>query len=129
MKIEGEKYTNPKFLTCGMYLFKPHPYIGAAPDNLLKYDCCPKSFVEYKCPYAIRIEKLTESWQKCDFLEQVNGKIQLKRNRRYYSQIIGEMAITGHYNAYFVVFISHNILINCVKFDGSYCQKIFPNFS
>ena len=77
--------------------------------------------------YAIRNEKLTESWQKCDFLEQVNGKIQLKRNHRYYAQIIGQMAITGHHNTYFVAFTSQDILIDCVKFDESYWQKILPN--
>ena len=30
MKTEGKKHTNPKLLTCGLYLFKPHPYIGAS---------------------------------------------------------------------------------------------------
>lgn len=109
MKIEGKKHTNQKLLTCGLYLFKPHPYIGATPDNISKCDCCPKSCIEYKSPYTIRNEKLTESWQKCDIPEQVNGKIQLKRNHRYCPQIIGQMAITGHHNTYFVVYTSKDI--------------------
>ena len=35
MKIEGKKHKNTKLLTCGLYLFKPHPYLGATPDNIL----------------------------------------------------------------------------------------------
>ena len=35
MKMEGKKHQNPKLLTCGLYSFKPHPYLGATPDNVL----------------------------------------------------------------------------------------------
>ena len=37
------------------------------------------------------------------------------------------MAIAVHHNTYFVVFTSQDILIDCVKFDESYWQKILPN--
>ena len=37
------------------------------------------------------------------------------------------MAITGNHNTYFVVLTSQDILIDCVKFDESYWQKILPN--
>ena len=90
MKIEGKKHQSPKLLTCGLYLFKPHTYylsLGATPENILKYDCCHA--VEYKCPYKIRNEGIAESWQKCDFLEVVNDRIQLKHSHKYYAQITG----------------------------------------
>ena len=108
-------------------IWLPHPYIGATADNFLKCNCCPKSCIKYKCPYAIHNEKLTESWQKCELLEQVSVKIQLKCNHRHYSQIIGQMTITGHHNTCFVVLTSKDILFDCVKFDESYWQKILPN--
>ena len=46
MKVEGKKHTNPKLLSYGLYLFKPHSYIGATPDNILKCECCPISCIE-----------------------------------------------------------------------------------
>ena len=46
MKSEGKKHNNPKLLTCGLYLLKPHSYIGWTQDNILKFDCCPKSYIE-----------------------------------------------------------------------------------
>ena len=67
MKIAGKRDTNLKLLTCGLYLFKPNPYVGETPDNILKYDCCPKSCIPCKCFYAIRNEKLTKSWQNVIF--------------------------------------------------------------
>ena len=61
--------------------------LGATPENILKYDCCHA--VEDKCPYKIRNESIAESWQKCDFLEVVNDRIQLKHSQKYYAQITG----------------------------------------
>ena len=52
MKTGGKKHQNAKLLACSLYLFKPHPYIGAAPDNILKCDCCSKSCVE-QCPHKM----------------------------------------------------------------------------
>ena len=28
IQIKGKKHQNPKLLTCGLYLFKPHAYMG-----------------------------------------------------------------------------------------------------
>ena len=65
--------------------------LGTTPENILKCDCCPKSCVEYKCPRKIRNGSISESWrrQKCDFLEVVNDRIQLKCSHKYYAQITG----------------------------------------
>ena len=46
MKIEGKKHQNPKLITCGLYLFKSHPYFVATPDNILKCVCCLKSVAQ-----------------------------------------------------------------------------------
>ena len=35
-----------------------------------------------KCLHKIRNESIAESWQKFDFLEVVNGRIQLKRSHK-----------------------------------------------
>ena len=94
MKIEGKKHQNPKLLTCGLHLLKPHPYIGATPDNTLKCDCCPKASVEYKCPDKIRNESFAESWEMCDFLDVVKNRMQLKSSHKYYARATGQVVIT-----------------------------------
>ena len=127
MKMEGKKHQNPKLLTCGLYSFKPHPYLGATPDNVLKCNCCPKLCVEYKCPHKIRNESIAESWQKCDFLEVVNDRIQLRRRHKYYAQITGQMAITGYNRTYFVVFTTKDIVVEYIEFDKDCWKKMLPN--
>ena len=37
------------------------------------------------------------------------------------------MTITGRHNAYVAVFTIQDILLDCVRFDESYWQKILPN--
>ena len=66
--------------------------------------CSLKQYAEYKCPHKIGNESIAESWQKCDFLEVVNDRIQLKRSYKHYARITGEVAITGYQHTYFVVF-------------------------
>ena len=46
-------------------------------------------------PHLIHEHDVSESWDKTDFLEKVNDVIQLKRNHQYFTQITGQMAITG----------------------------------
>ena len=103
MKLEGVKHSHPKLLPCGLFILKSHPYIGATPDNIFTCKCCEHRIcVEYKCPYSIREHDVSDSWDKTDFLEKVNDIIQLKRNHKYFTQITGQMAITGRDQCYFV---------------------------
>ena len=55
--------------------------------------CSLKQYAEYKCPHKIGNETIAESWQKCDFLEVVNDRIQLKCCYKYYAQITGEVPL------------------------------------
>ena len=63
--------------------------------------------VEYalniNAPHSIRELDVSESWDKIDFLEKVNGAIQLKRNHKYFTQVTVQIAITGAEQCYFVV--------------------------
>ena len=61
--------------------------------------CCKKACVEVKCPYSIRNQSVLEAWNETSFLEKAYGKIQLKRNHKYYTQIIGQLAMTRNVNS------------------------------
>lgn len=57
----------------------------------------------YKSLHSILEYDVSEPWDKTDFLEKVNDVIQLKRNRKYFTQTTGQMAITGADEYNFIV--------------------------
>ena len=85
--------------------------------------CSPKLCAEYKCPHEIGNESIAESWPKCDFLEVVNDRIQLKRSYKHYARITGEVAITGYQYTYFVVFTTKDIVFEYTEFDKDCLKK------
>lgn len=127
MQQEGKKHAAPKLLFCGLFIYKSHPYVGATPDNIFKCNCCEPCCVEYKCPFSIRDEEISTSWKKTDFLENVNGHIQLKRSHKYYTQVTGQMAITGCNRTYFVVYTKKDLLIELIEFDNAHWMKILSS--
>ena len=46
---------------------------------------------------------ISEVWDKVEYLEMHAGKLRLKRGHRYYTQITGEMALSGLERLFFVV--------------------------
>ena len=125
MQNEGKKHNLPKLLSCGLFIYKPHPYMEATPDSIFMCTCCTKSCVPYKCPYSIRGEDITLSWQKTQFLEFNENQIRLKRTHKYFDQILGQMAITGCTQTYFVVWTGKGLpLIEKIVFAQDHWDKI-----
>ena len=56
-----------------------------------------------KCPFSGRGMLISEVWDKVEYLEMHEGKLKLKRGHRYYTQITGEMAMSGLERLFFVV--------------------------
>ena len=127
MQQEGKKHKNPKLFVCGLFLLKSHPYIGSTPDNIFQCSCCEKRCIEYKCPYSIREEIIEESWHKTDFLEKKDGKIRLKQNHKYYSQVTGQIAITGLKFTYFVVYTKKSLHVEEIVFDNNHWLKVLES--
>ena len=129
MKLEGVKHSHPKLLSCGLFILKSHPYIGATPDNILICKCCEcRICAEYKCRHSIREHDVLESCDKTDFLEKFNDFIQLKRNHKYFTQITGQMAIAGAEQCYFVVWTTKGKpIIEKIHFDKVLWDKVLPN--
>ena len=53
MKLEGITHGHPKFLRCGLFILKSHPYIGATPDNVTCKCCEQRICIECKYPRSI----------------------------------------------------------------------------
>ena len=131
MKHEGIKHTNPKLHQCGLFIMKSHPYIGATPDNIFSCKCtssCVNRFtVEYKCP-DISDENHITACSKTKFLEQEDGHFRLKRNHKYYTQVIGQLALTNCKECYFIVwFQKTKPFVERIPFDHSYWAKVMRN--
>ena len=129
MKLEEVKYSNPKLLPCGLFTLKSHPYIGATPDNIFTCKCCEcRICAEYKCSHSIHEHDVLESWDKTNFLENVNDVIQLNRNNKYFTQITGQMAILGAEQCYFVVWTTKGkSIIEKIYFDKVLWDNVLPN--
>ena len=127
MQQEGKHHENAKLIPCGLYLYKPHPYIGATPDNIFQCKCCSPSLVEYKCPFTIKKEDIQTSWNKTDFLVNVDDTIKLKRSHKYFTQVTGQMAVTGLRQTYFVVYTKKSVFVEKIQFDERHWQKICPS--
>ena len=132
MAYEGKKHVNPKLQQCGLFIMKSHPYIGATPDNIFSCkctsNCVNKYTVEYKCPNDISDDIYFDACSKTKFLEQKDGDIQLKRNHKYYTQVMGQLALTNCKESYFLVwFPNTKPFLEKITFDQTYWAKVLRN--
>ena len=71
----------------GFVISSDYPYIGASPDSMVECSCCGKGTVEVKCPYCVRDKEIPECLEKVSCMENVAGKVQLRKSHQYYYQI------------------------------------------
>ena len=121
-------HKNCKMVSCGLFVSKSHPYIGASPDAIVLCSCCQKACVEIKCPYSIRNQSVLDAWKDTSFLEKNDEKIRLRRNHKYYTQITGQLALTGCKRCYFVVWTTIGTLfVENIEFDEAHWQDVLRN--
>jgi hypothetical protein len=91
--------------TCGLFVSRKFPFLGASPDGLVLEKNC---LIEIKCPWMMRettpdnIESLKKEQQKSHFAEKIDGEMKLKRNHKYYVQVMAQMYVTGYKKTHFV---------------------------
>ena len=86
-----------------------------------------QSVVEIKCPHAVRSNTLCDSFNEYFFLTKINDKITLKKTRKYYTQIIKQMALTSSTRGYFVLWTQNDFLVELINFDKERWKKIYTN--
>ena len=87
-QVMKEHHVNFELKRCGLFINKEYPYIHATPDFLVSCDCCGLGCGEVKCPISIKngdFEEYSRKSTAC--LENVNGKLKLKRTHNYYYQV------------------------------------------
>ena len=96
----------------GLILSQEHPYLATSPDLLTECDC-----LKNQVPTA----------QNVPYLEEVDGKVHLKRTRQYYGQIQGQLALTGRSFCDLFMYTEHGHLIAPVVFGGVFWEKLLTN--
>ena len=97
-------YKNDQAITvcsAGFVIHEEKPYLGATPDAYVHDPNRKEQYglIEIKCPYKYRNVTPEDACFNSDFCStvctQAGTRIKLKQNYPYYSQIQGQLAITG----------------------------------
>lgn len=84
--------------------------------------------MEYKCPYSVRGMLISEVWNKVEYLKMHEGKLELKRGHRYYTQITEYMAMSGLERLFFVVWTGKgDPFVELIPFEAWFWQQVLPN--
>ena len=98
------------------------PFLGALPDGIQYCKCHPKTLVEIKGLFSK--QNLLPAVPAADKLIKTTKGYQLKVEKTWYSQIQGQMAITGVKRTALVIYTNKGILIVPVEFDPVFWLKI-----
>ena len=95
------------------------PFLGASPDGKV-CDAGQFGILEIKCPYASRNSTISEACDLRNFcLEKNQQTVQLKWPHAYYTQVQGQLMVTGCDFCDFVVFTQKDLHV----------QRILPDFA
>ena len=84
--------------------------------------------MEYKCPHSVRGMLISQVWNRVEYLEMHEGKPELRRGHRYYTQITGEMAMSGMERLSFVVLTGKgDSFVELTHFEAEFWQQVLPN--
>ncbi|KAG0445365.1 hypothetical protein HPB47_016260 [Ixodes persulcatus] len=102
--------------SCGLLVNPAFPWLGASPDRIV-YDPEEASYgvVEIKCPYSLRETKGAELAGLSFYSKLSDSGPRLDRDNHYYSQVVGQMGMSGLSWADFVIYSGNFILIERIR--------------
>lgn len=115
----------------GLVSHPQYPFLGGSPDGFLYSREKEPMILEIKCIFNLQGDSLGSLVEKRkDFcLYENGGEFSLKRSHKFYTQIQGQMAMSGIQKCLFVVFHSkdtNKLFSEIIDFDEGYWQKLFP---
>ena len=85
----------------GLHVSAKKGFIGASPDGLVSCDCCGQGLLEIKCPISIAHD--VPSSANLAYLKYDK----LSKTHTYYTQVQGQLAITGRQWCDFFVYTKY----------------------
>ena len=123
-------HTNITICSAGFVIYKEKPYLGATPDAYIHDPNREAHYglIEIKCPDKYRNvspENACSNSDCCSILSE--KRICLKRNHPYYSQIQGQLPITGRSWCDFLIFTKQGIAVETIHYDEKFWkEKLLP---
>lgn len=127
-KFMFHQKTPVKVLPCGLVVSKDFPILGASPDSRVIDTGCVYHFgiAEVKCPYKyFNVHPLNAADDSKFFMEKISDKqCKLKENHMYYSQVQGQMGITGAMWCDFIVYTKVGLYVQRISFDPDFWNQL-----
>ena len=109
------------------------PFLGASPDSFVQNE---DAVVEAKCPFVGRNQKISPG-KNFNFLEKVvdgghgQDHMRLKRNHKYFYQLVGQMKIAKKNIGYFIVYTYKDFFYEKVNLEEAEAifNKMLPKLS
>ena len=115
-------------LRSGFVVSKSCPVLGASPDARIIDKGCSICFGlgEVKCPYTkFHVTPLEACSDPNFFMEKGNdNECRLKRDHEYYTQVQGQMGVTGAQWCDFIVYTSKGLYVERIPFDPVFWQNL-----
>ena len=107
--------TNKTLAPCGLFVHPDYPYLAATPDSIVEGE---DAIVEVKCPFSIKREDISAS--NLPYLQDVGSRLLLKRNHKYFYQVMGQLMLSRKKKCYFVVFTFKDLFIEEIALDEKF---------
>ena len=126
-KIMFARKTPVKVLKSGFIVCLDMPFVGCSPDGRVVDFGCHDHFglAEAKCPETkFQVTPLDACQDPNFFCEAVNGQRKLKKNHAYYTQVQGQMGVSGAKWCDFIVYTKKGISVERIPFDAAYWETL-----
>lgn len=116
----------------GLVLNQDNPFLGASPDGVLHCSLCTPdpSLLEIKC-FSTRRNFRPATALVLDNVcrKHEDGSLEIRKGHRYYTQIQGQMFITGIHKCWLVAYTHKGIYPVHVEYDASFCEEMVQNLN
>ncbi|KAK2547039.1 hypothetical protein P5673_033198 [Acropora cervicornis] len=126
-KIMFARKTPVKVLKTGFVVCMEMPFLGGSPDGRVIDFGCQNHFglAEAKCPETkYHVTPLEACQDPSFFCETVSGHCKLKRNHAYYTQVQGQMGVSGASWCDFIIYTKKGISVERIAFDATYWSSL-----
>lgn len=113
-----EQFTGLKVKSCGFYIHKDLPFLGASPDGVVN----EKVIVEVKCPYSAKGKKIDTVC--VPYLQDGINGLELKENHIYYWQVMCQLEVTGKETCHFIVYTVADFILIEIKRNDTFIENM-----